>query len=662
MTVVEALFITLGLDTRDFDKKRQDVDTSLTKLGETSDKQVKIIAESGKKAAHTFSLLKVEVLGALAAFGMGDGLKGFIAANMNGEAALGRMAANLGMSTQKLEAWKLAAREVGQSGQDATNALQSVAGGLAEAQLHGHSAFTQAARFYGVGIDLKSPEQTLINISKRLSEFHNRQQALKAAQELGVGDIFNLLIQGPDKLQQQLAHTTSLTGAATKESSEQAAKLQAQWADLQERFRQVGERIFAHLEPILERLGTKFANWLDSVDWGQIIKRIETFLDRVNEVVKSLGGWKTIAEVLGGVLALKLLAPLLQMVNVFGRLIPLIGTATTGAWGAMAGLGGAAGIALVALTGIAALHVDSLGGKKRADGTYEDEMPLPKNLKGPTNNELWARVQGRESTYRGTAMQAALLLAGRSYADTMSDADYRQMAQQILSGKMSPKDIGIGARPTSTGSPGGSKAIDYFMSQGFTRNQAIGMAANISAESAFNPYQYGDHGKAYGIGQWHADRQANFAKVMGLPIQASSYEQQLAFYAYEVKHNKPLMKAFGQDPNAGASAMLVSVLDERPKDAAGEAERRALLAQHMASGYGLTPAQAAYARGLVQPASVMRSAQAGAQAKGNTSNSVTIGTLQVNAPKATDAKGVAKGMQSAMVSHPLIGANVAGLT
>src|SRR6185312_12031880 len=245
MNVIEALFITLGLDTQDFDEKREGVATSLTKLGETSDKQTKIIAESGKKAANTFSMLKVEVLGALAAFGMSTGLKDFLTTNMQGEAALGRMAINLGMSTQKLEAWKLAAKEMGQSGEDATGALQAVAKGIAEAQITGHSALTQASRRFGFAIDTKSPEQTLINISRRMAETHNRQQAMQIAEAAGVGNISNILLQGPDKLQQQLAHTMALTGAATKESTEQAAKLQAQWADLQERFRQVGERVFA---------------------------------------------------------------------------------------------------------------------------------------------------------------------------------------------------------------------------------------------------------------------------------------------------------------------------------------------------------------------------------------------------------------------------------
>src|SRR5690348_8010855 len=98
MNVIEAFFITLGLDTRDYEKKQKEVDVSLKKLGTASDKQTKLIAESGKKAADSFSKLKIEVLGALAAFGMGAGFKAFIQDSMNGQAAAGRMADALGIS------------------------------------------------------------------------------------------------------------------------------------------------------------------------------------------------------------------------------------------------------------------------------------------------------------------------------------------------------------------------------------------------------------------------------------------------------------------------------------------------------------------------------------------------------------------------------------
>jgi hypothetical protein len=323
MNIVDALVVTFGIDASEYQKKQKEIAASLTKMGEVSGKQTKLIAESGKKAAGAFSALKIEVLGALAAFGMGAGFKSFIESSINGQAELGRLSTRLGMSTHALQAWKLAATEMGGSGSDATNALQTVAKGMAEAKIHGTSALIQASRRFGFGVS-NDPAQTLINISRRMAQMNDPQQAIQVAEAAGISNaaMQNLLLQGPDALQARLAHTMALTGAATKDSTEQAARLQAQWADLQERFRQVGERVFNKLEPVLARLGETFANWLDHVDWNKVIAAIGRFIDKVQSVVKEMGGWKTVAEILGGVLALKILAPLLTLTAWLGWLRP----------------------------------------------------------------------------------------------------------------------------------------------------------------------------------------------------------------------------------------------------------------------------------------------------------------------------------------------------
>jgi hypothetical protein len=602
MNVIDALFITLGLDTRDFEKKQKEVGASLTKLGTASDKQTKLIAESGKKAAHSFSLLKVEVLGALAAFGMGAGFKDFIQSNINGQASLGRFSKTLGMSTHELQAWKLAAKEMGGSGDEAVGALQNVAKGMAEAKITGTSALIQASRRFGFDVS-NNPAQTLMNISRRMSQAHDPQQALQIAQAAGISDFTmqQMLLQSPAKFQAQLAHAMSLTGAATKASTEQAARLQQQWADLQERFRQVGERVFNRLEPILAELGNKLATWIDGIDWNKVINAIGAFIDKVQEIVKEMGGWKTVAEILGGVLALKILAPVLMLASTFARLIPMFVGATTG----VSGLALAFGSLGAALAGVAGYWAGSeiwthvLAGTKAGDAVGEVAAKVMASLGNKNAQDAVNRANGR-----GPANHSGDFNASRTDWYKKKQAD----------------------------------AIAYFQSQGFSRNAAIGMTANIARESSFDPHITGDNGKAYGLGQWHPDRQANFAKFTGMPIQGSSYQQQLAFYAHEVKQNKRLMGMLSQqDITAPASAMAVSYLNERPANGTLEAERRARMAQGMVSPYvGAGPA-----------------ASAGKAGAGAATNEVHINTINVQT-KATDANGVAKGMQKAMRNNPLI--------
>lgn len=84
----------------------------------------------------------------------------------------------------------------------------------------------------------------------------------------------------------------------------------------------------------------------------------------------------------------------------------------------------------------------------------------------------------------------------------------------------------------STGSA--AAAIQFFQSRGWTPAQAAGFAANLQVESNFNPNAVGDGGRAYGIAQWHPDRQAAFQRWAGRDIRGSTFEQQLEFMQFEL--------------------------------------------------------------------------------------------------------------------------------
>lgn len=129
------------------------------------------------------------------------------------------------------------------------------------------------------------------------------------------------------------------------------------------------------------------------------------------------------------------------------------------------------------------------------------------------------------------------------------------------------------------------KVLAFFQKQGFTSQQAAGLAANLYTESHLNPFARGDHGHAYGIGQFHEDRQAAYAKLFGHTIQsvtdpAQALKEQLAFVEYELtqgaeKRAGALLKKADSAYYAGS---VVSRFYERPKDVLGEAARRGLLA------------------------------------------------------------------------------------
>lgn len=99
------------------------------------------------------------------------------------------------------------------------------------------------------------------------------------------------------------------------------------------------------------------------------------------------------------------------------------------------------------------------------------------------------------------------------------------------------------------------EAVSYFQqSLGLTLEQARGIVGNLVGESNLDPKAVGDGGLAYGVAQWHPDRQANFKKAFGIDIRNSTFQQQLEFVRWELLNTEK--KAFeallGENTIAGA--------------------------------------------------------------------------------------------------------------
>lgn len=134
-----------------------------------------------------------------------------------------------------------------------------------------------------------------------------------------------------------------------------------------------------------------------------------------------------------------------------------------------------------------------------------------------------------------------------------------------------------------------SKSIaEGFMRMGWTKEQAEGIVANIKRESNFNPSAVGDSGRAYGIAQWHPDRQADFQARMGKNIRGSSLEEQMQFIHYELTQGKERKAgdALRKATTASQAGELMSRLYERPANAAGEANLRGMMATRLGTSKG----------------------------------------------------------------------------
>lgn len=118
-------------------------------------------------------------------------------------------------------------------------------------------------------------------------------------------------------------------------------------------------------------------------------------------------------------------------------------------------------------------------------------------------------------------------------------------------------------------------ALKYFMGQGFSKAQASGIVGNLLQESGLNIGAVGDKGKAFGIAQWHPDRQAEFARVFGHDIRSSSFSEQLQFIMHEFqnKEQKAYQDLMRQSTVAGSTESFMKGF-ERPSESAGNLPKR----------------------------------------------------------------------------------------
>jgi len=200
-----------------------------------------------------------------------------------------------------------------------------------------------------------------------------------------------------------------------------------------------------------------------------------------------------------------------------------------------------------------------------------DNFVGPPGLSGQNNapNVRSVSSTGAQRTSAGASSAPPSSLGTSGSATTISDMtpgtqvetyDFGAAAVQ----QTSSEPIAGARTPGAAGSGSAEEVMSFFVEKGYTREQAAGIAANIKYESDFKTDAVGDSGKAYGLAQWHPDRQANFSKFFGKDIKQSTFKEQLEFINWELsgpesRARKALMGAKTPDE----AAMLFDKFYER---------------------------------------------------------------------------------------------------
>ena len=122
--------------------------------------------------------------------------------------------------------------------------------------------------------------------------------------------------------------------------------------------------------------------------------------------------------------------------------------------------------------------------------------------------------------------------------------------------------------------------VEQMQAHGWSAFVGYGAASNAYQESSFDPDAVGDGGRAYGLFQWHGDRQAAFRAVFGKDIRDATAGEQIDFVDWELRNSEVgAGNALKNAKSANEAGALFSRFYERPKAADLEAKNRGARAQ-----------------------------------------------------------------------------------
>jgi peptidoglycan hydrolase-like protein with peptidoglycan-binding domain len=154
----------------------------------------------------------------------------------------------------------------------------------------------------------------------------------------------------------------------------------------------------------------------------------------------------------------------------------------------------------------------------------------------------------------------------------------------------STKLSSIAKSVTNTEFPSGQVAsakvvIDFLVNKGLTKEQAIGIAANLQAESGFKTGILGDHGTSMGLAQWHADRMRNLKTwTADNNLDYMTVDGQLEFLWYELNTSeKSALNAIQSADTPEDAAYAFTVKFERPANRDTRGKERSSIATSLAN-------------------------------------------------------------------------------
>ncbi|VGK99689.1 lytic transglycosylase domain-containing protein [Klebsiella pneumoniae] len=313
-TVIDALLITLGLDTSDFRKGQKDVSDDLKKQREDAKKTAKEMAEQGKKAASFFSSIKTELLALTGVTVTAGGLMSLVKNTTSSLMDLSIQSKALGMTARELDGFGKAAESAGSSFERITAALQ----GFQAAKQGSLFGDTSSPIFSGMRMltaltgdtfdvyskDAKSLARSYLESLRKVKDPNIRRQ-------IGaMGGFDDATIQRnqegrflPDV--DRLTKSSGITDASVKGAKE----FTEAWAELNQSLETTKNQFYTFLIPYVRDFNVvlrDLSNWMKSHP-EEMKQKVDAFFGAIesgakmaDKAAQAVGGWENAIKIIIG--------------------------------------------------------------------------------------------------------------------------------------------------------------------------------------------------------------------------------------------------------------------------------------------------------------------------------------------------------------------------
>lgn len=630
-TVIDTLAIEIGVDAANLIAQLRSLENRIEDVQDTGETAGRKINAAFSRVADGLRNARAVAAEFIATVGSAYGINKLIGMTVEAGNNAQLLSKKLGVSATSLTAWGRAAELAGGSSDGMIRSLESLARAHTELATTGNTAMLPYLSMLGVSIGdaqgrMRDFDDILLDLADRFSQMDSRH-AFNLGAAMGLDEsTIHLLIRGRVEVEQMVKRQKEF-GAVSKEEAERGRHVNEVLTKGKQTMEAMGRSIGSALMPFVEVL----VRGLDDLNrW----------------VVKNESAIRIF------VVALSALAAAIAPVN--------LGV-----------------VAITALAGAIALLWDDYQTWKMGADSFIDWGKWKPGLDAAKYAMTWLRDLLKDMIYRAIAFGDMIGAiwdmdwdrldrattqwlngTGEKYgASARNESSSERFDSSATTGGVPTEwreKYGIGkGRQFQTGgaidmsAPAGEskrdRAIRYFMSQGWTREQAIGIAANLQHESNFNERAQGDKNKrtgqydAYGIAQWHPDRQREFKRVFDKDIRDSTYEEQLAFVQHELTTtHKAAGDALRKTRTARDAGAAVTLQYEIPANKEARAVERGATAQSIAGDY------AAYTASATPSAGGMASTT-------NNNRTVTANIGEINVQtQATDAQSIAADIGAAM--------------